>query len=108
MGVGLFLHNQSMIMTKRPSLSRRDFLRLAGTSLGAFLLPVHNLDFSTSSFAWPIPRLDQLPYQIQEILDRVPRTMITRDGRLYLMDSSRKIMVMYFSPASIQFLMIKN
>ena len=76
-------------MPNRQSFSRRDFLRLAGTSLGAFMLPMRGFEYSALDFAWPILRLDQLPHQVQEILDRVPQTMITRDGRLYLMDSTR-------------------
>jgi len=76
-------------MTSHQNLSRRDFLRFAGTSLGAFLLPIQDLEYSIPGIAWPILRMDQVPNQIQEILDRVPNTMVTRDGHLYLMDSAR-------------------
>ncbi|MCK4725183.1 MAG: N-acetylmuramoyl-L-alanine amidase, partial [Anaerolineales bacterium] len=65
----------------------RDFLRIAGTNLGAILLPIQEIEFSTKGFAWPILRLNQLPFQIQEILDRVPETLVTSNGRLYLMDT---------------------
>jgi hypothetical protein len=76
-------------MSKRQILSRRDFLRLAGSGFGALLLPGHDIVTSIGKYSWPILRLEQLPNQIQEILDRVPETMITREGRLYLMDSAR-------------------
>ena len=50
---------------------------------------MHDFEYSTGGFAWPILRLDQLPNQVQEILDRVTNLMVTRDGRLYLMDAAR-------------------
>ncbi len=75
MGVGLHQRITTQlirIMPNRQPFNRRDFLRLAGTSLGAVLLPMHDFEYSTGGFAWPILRLDQLPNQVQEILDRVP------------------------------------
>ena len=78
-------------MVDNETLSRREFLRIAGTSIGAFLLPIQQIELSTKRFSWPILRLDQVPSQIQEILDRVPNTMIARDGRMFLMDSERQI-----------------
>jgi hypothetical protein len=54
------------------------------------LLPVPGLGGAKIDRAWPILRKIQLPHQVQEILDRVPQSIITRDGRLYLMDSSWK------------------
>lgn len=78
-------------MTDKKTFSRRDFLRLAGTSFGAFLLPIQQIQLSTKRFSWPVLRLEHIPSQIQEILDRVPNTMITRDGRMYLMDSNHQL-----------------
>jgi hypothetical protein len=77
-------------MSHQNQLSRRDFLRISGTSIGAFLLPIHEIDMLLKKFSWPMLRIDQIPSQIQEILDMVPNTMISRDGRLYLMDARRQ------------------
>ena len=78
-------------MNRKHDLSRREFLRLAGTTLGAFALPLRQIERSTKRFSWPILKLDQVPKQIQEILDRVPKTVVARDGRLYLMDDRRQV-----------------
>jgi hypothetical protein len=73
-------------MHKNSQLSRRGFLQFAGASLGAYLLPLEQINFAARGSAWPVLRLDQAPVHIQDILDRVPETMIARDGLLYLMD----------------------
>ncbi len=77
-------------MAKNQTLSRRDFLRLAGSSLGALLLPFPQVEYSLKKLSWPVLRLEHVPSQIQEILDRVPNTMIARDGRMFLMDPYRE------------------
>ena len=77
-------------MPDNHSLSRREFIRLAGTSLGAFLLPIEQAGKSYRGFSWPMLRLDQIPSQVQEILDMVPYTMVSRDGHLILMDIGRQ------------------
>ena len=77
-------------MSNIHDISRREFIRLAGTSLGAFLLPIEQVVKSSRGFSWPMLRLDQIPSQIQEILDMVPYTMVSRDGHLILMDIGRQ------------------
>jgi len=44
----LELINDETLETEPPSISRRDFLKLSGTALGAFLLPSNIRDFFTS------------------------------------------------------------
>jgi hypothetical protein len=80
-----------LMMVDNKTFSRRDFLRLVGTGFGAFLLPVQQIQLSAKRFSWPVLKFENIPSQIQEILDRVPNTMIARDGRMFLMDPYREV-----------------
>ena len=70
-------------------LSRRNFLKFAGVNLVGLACPKLGLDLFTP-FAWPSLRLDQIPGEIQEILQRVPRIKVDRSGYLIIEDPNGK------------------
>lgn len=68
------------------TLSRRQFLQVAGTGLAAGLLPpglIKTLELN-AAVEWPGLRLADLPSQLGEILDLAPRTSISPGGLLML------------------------
>lgn len=73
-------------------LSRRDFLRFSGLSLGAFLLPSQALEWVKPLPGWPALRLEALPPRVFEILSLAPRVQVSQDGYLLLSGRDGRIL----------------
>jgi hypothetical protein len=73
-----------MSLNHSSPINRRDFLRLAGTSLGALALPAPWFKLIPALPAWPVLDPQELPPPIREILALVPRIMIDSGGNLVL------------------------
>ena len=72
-------------------LTRRDFIRIAGMSLGSLILPVNNLKLFSIGFDWPSLRLDAVPIPAQNILSLVPKTIIGAGGDLFLLGTKNHL-----------------
>ena len=75
-------------MGHRNKITRRDFLRLAGASLGGLALPhfLPGLIRATtiwSASLWPILHPTELPDLVQEVLNRLPPLRVGPDGYVY-------------------------
>ena len=78
-------------MPNHRGLTRRDFIRLAGMSLGALILPVNNFKVFSKGFDWPSLRLDAVPIPAQNILSLVPKTIIGAGGDLFLLGTKNHL-----------------
>ena len=73
-----------MSIEDRARVNRRDFLRFAGTGLGALAIPARWLTLLPAQLDWPAISPEDLPSQIQEILALVRRTWVDPAGSLVL------------------------
>lgn len=70
-------------MAKSEHLTRREFLKFASINLLGLACPKIGLD-ELSVTSWPSLRMDQIPEEIQAILQRVPQTVVGSDGYLQI------------------------
>ena len=94
-------------MGRKNSVSRREFLRLAGLHLAALAFPVKFINPSETEFqtetqflidlsgpsqteelasVWPSLQMERLPRPVQDVLARLPCTELDEDGLLVLHD----------------------
>lgn len=76
-------------MSQAGKVSRRDFLKLAGVNLAGLALRGLPAGFGDWAAGWPSLRLSDLPVEIQNILRRVPKTVLMQNGYLHLLDENR-------------------
>lgn len=67
-------------------LSRREFLKFSGVNLAALSCSRSVFDLFKATQQWPSLQIEQLPAQIQAILDEMPALEIAPDGRLLVHD----------------------
>ncbi len=71
-------------------ISRREFLKLLGVNLAGVALGSFPGELTSEAFLWPSLKLDQLPRSVQNILIRVPKTTVSEDGYLHLLNFNNR------------------
>jgi hypothetical protein len=67
-------------------ISRRDFLKFAGVNLAGVALRGLPENWADWASGWPALSMDAIPASVREILERVPETVVLRNGYLHLLD----------------------